>query len=191
MNLNTTIADNLTVVTNSTVLHNSKWDKIMKSISYTPPIYFPGNRTLIDDKTGSVYQLDILISKAVLIPKKSTESNFSSHYNEVISILSQSITGLNCEPEVSNGMQFRMYTYVPVFFTGVVRYSTKNSSVTKTVFGHSLSEKSDEYIFDFRYNSKYELIEPIIPVQSTSSLWWGSLPPTHPPYFSGKSSYHA
>lgn len=204
MDLNTIVIDNLTVVSNTTVLPNSKWDKIMKSISYTPPVYFSGNRTLIDDKTGSVYQLDILISKAVLIPKKSTGSIFFSHYNEIISLLSQSISSLNCTPEVANSMRFRMYTYVPEFFTGVSRYSNKNLAVTKTVFGHTLTEKSNEYVFDFRYNSKFELVEPVIPQvtsvpnqfqplssTSSSSLWWGSLPPTHPPHFSNKNSYHA
>lgn len=186
MDLNdTAVADTLTIVSNTAVFPNSKWDRIMKSISYVPPTYFSGNRTLIDDKNNSVYQLDALISKAVLLPKKSTISVFPVHYNEIITILSQSILSLKCGPEVANGMRFKLYTYLPGSFIGNIRHSSKNLGAVKTIFGHPLTEKSTEYIFDFRYNSKSELLEPASSSSVLDPFPWWNKPPTH------TSTYHA
>ena len=161
----------LTYLINTKILPNSDLDSLLKSINYFPPTYFPGNKTLIDEKLGSIYQLDLLVSKSVLIPKKSTILDFPIHYNEIISTLSKSISTLNCLPEVVNGMMFRLYTYVSYkSYMRLTRYSRRNLNRTKTVFGHSLSEESIEYIFDFKYDSKFNLLEPIIPIRERDKI---------------------
>lgn len=169
MSVSTTLTSLINI--NIPNIPNGKFDLLLKSINYFPPTYFPGNKTLIDEKSGSIYQLDILVCKSVLIPKKSTITDFPIHYNEIISTLSKSITILNCSPEVVNGMMFRLYTYIPSKSSmKLTRYSRRNLNKTKTILGHSLSEESVEYIFDFKYDSKFNLLDPIIPVREREKI---------------------
>ena len=68
-------------------------------------------------------------------------------------------------------MMFRLYTYVSYkSYMRLTRYSRRNLNRTKTVFGHSLSEESIEYIFDFKYDSKFNLLEPIIPIRERDKI---------------------
>ena len=164
------VGDTLTVLLNRCLIKRGKAYSLIRELNWTPPTQFSSNMTLVDEKDGSIYQLDIYMNRAVLIPKKAS-TNFLKHYNEVIEILVASIKAADVSYLVSNEVGYKLFTYAPIG-NSLSRYHSKKTKVTQTVLGSSLGGEGDEYVFEFKFDSQYNLLEPVVLSQNNWNSTW-------------------
>lgn len=138
--------DNLIVLTNISLDKESRWFKYLTSQlgTWVPNTTFPQSKTLIDPSDNSIYCLDVAVNLAVLTVKKSG-AKFKDHYAEIVRFISTSIANNGFSAEISNAIEYKLYTYLPSTVT--LDEKLNKSGVTKTVFSTAITEQGvNEYV---------------------------------------------